>query len=536
MPQAPDLIFYNGWFYTLDDRIPQATAAAVAGSRILAVGSDKEVLNLGGVATRKIDLENHLVLPGFWDTHFHFYEWALNLGGIDLSGLTDFGAMEGAVRKNALALGPGCWVTGQGFNETQWPENRIPDRHDLDRAAPDNPVFIIRTDCHLGVANSRALEMAGIYQHTPDPKEGVIEKDGAGTPTGILKELALNLVRKVIPPLSESGLMAQMEKAQAAAHSLGLTGIHDIRLMGGIEGAHALKTFQAFHQKGRLKLRTHVALAGERTDQAVALGLQTGFGDDMLRIGHLKFFADGGMGARTAWMTQAYLDGGCGMPLTPMADIEAAVTNADRAGLSCMVHAIGDRACREVIAMFARVENRGQSQCRIPHRIEHVQMILPEDLKQLGRLKNLAVSLQPANLGLDIEMIDQCVGQRAKHAYTFKRILEQGLPVLFSSDAPVTDPNPLVGIYTAVTRKRMDQTPEQGWYPDQGLGVTEVVRGYTRTPVEVSGQAHDLGSVSPGKLADLIVLDRNIFTVDPDDIPKSRVILTLVNGKIVYEA
>jgi predicted amidohydrolase YtcJ len=363
----------------------------------------------------------------------------------------------------------------------------------------------------------------------------VIVRDGAGIPTGVLKEMAPNLIRNVVPPLTFDQLLENMEKAMAKAHAMGLTGVHDIRLMGGEEGAVALRAWQALHAAGRLALRCHVTLPGEMTRQAVALGLCTGFGDDLLRIGHLKFFSDGGMGARTAWMTEPYLDAAYGMPLTAIKEIEQAVIQADAAGLSCMVHAVGDRAVHEVLSVFAKVEALNQSTCRIPHRIEHAQMILPRDLDTLGRLKNLAVSCQPNNMSLDISMIDQCAGGRGRFAYNFKNILNTGVPTMFSSDAPVADPNPFSGIYSAVTRKRMNHTPETGWYPDQCLTVDQAVQGYTATPAAASGMGDITGSLAVGNRADLIVTDRNIFTVDPGEIPETRVILTLFNGKVVYD-
>ncbi len=544
---TPDLIFHNAVLYfpgtapfngkqpAGHTSLPPVTALAVTGSRITALGDDKTLLAMAGPDTRVLDLGRKLVLPGFIDTHFHFYEWAVNLSSIDFAKTRDFAGMETAIREKAALLGPGHWILGQGFNESDWPENRMPDRLDLDRAAPDNPVCIWRCDLHLAVANSMALSLAGIHTATPDPSDGVIVRDGTGIPTGVLKEMAPNLIRNVVPPLTFDQLLDNMEKAMAKAHAMGLTGIHDIRLMGGEEGAVALRAWQALHAGGRLVLRCHVTLPGEMTRQAVALGLCTGFGDDLLRIGHLKFFSDGGMGARTAWMTEPYLDAAYGMPLTPIKEIEQAVVQADAAGLSCMVHAVGDRAVHEVLSVFAKVEALNQSACRIPHRIEHAQMILPQDLDTLGRLKNLAVSCQPNNMSLDISMIDQCAGARGRFAYNFKNILNTGVPTMFSSDAPVADPNPFSGIYSAVTRKRMNHTPDTGWYPDQCLTVDQAVRGYTATPAAASGMGNITGSLAVGKRADLIVTDRNLFTVDPKEIPGTRVILTLFNGKIVYD-
>ncbi len=534
MHSIPDLMLFNGTFHTLDSDRTRGTAVAICGKHIQAVGDDREILAMAGPGTRKIDLERKLVLPGFIDTHFHFYEWALNVDSIDFSTVFSFLDMEKAIRARVETLPPGRWILGQGFNESDWPENKMPDRHDLDRVAPHHPVCIWRCDLHLAVANSMALKLAGIDSQTPDPADGVIVRDASGSPTGVLKELAPNLVREALPDLSQSDLLSHMEKRMSQAHALGLTGVHDIRLMGGKEGATALHAWQTLHARGKLNLRCHVSLPGEMTKQAVALGLHTGFGDELLKIGHLKFFADGGMGARTAWVTEKYLDADYGMALTPVEEIEEAVTMADRAGLSCMVHAVGDRACHEIIAMYARVEARGKSRCNIPHRVEHVQMILPEDLHRLATLKNLAVSCQPANLSLDISMIDQCAGARGSYAYTLKDILNAGIPMMLSSDAPVADPNPFAGIYAAVNRKRMDKTPRQGWYMDQALGVEQAVKGYSLTPAQASGCGDLLGSISPGKLADMVVTDRNIFEIPSEEISETTVVMTLFNGRVVH--
>ena len=388
---------------------------------------------------------------------------------------------------------------------------------------------------HLAVANSRALALAGIDEKTPNPADGVIVKDPAGNPTGVLKELAPNLLREVIPTPGEKAVLDNLQKAVADAHKLGLTSIHDTRQMGGLDGADALTAWQRLHRENKLFIRCHVGLPGEMTDQAIDLGLMTGFGDDVLKIGYLKFFSDGGMGARTGWMLEPYLDADCGMPLTSILKIEQAVEKADRAGLSAMVHAIGDRANREVIAMFARVEAKKQSRCRIPHRIEHVQMVRPEDLATLSGLTNVAVTCQPNNMSLDISMIDGCVGDRARFAYPLKSIIKTNVPVMLGSDAPVADPNPLAGIYSAVTRRRMDYTPDQGWYMDQALSVAEAVRGYTLSPARGSGTEATLGSLTPGKFADIVVLDRDIFQIDPKMIQKAKVDLTVFNGNIVHD-
>ncbi len=531
---TPKIILHNGRLHTLDPLLPSATALAVTGKQITAVGGDADILSMAGPKTRVINLDGRLVLPGLWDTHFHFFEWAKNLDSLALEKADSFSRMEEMIRERASRVPEGTWILGQGFNESEWPENRMPDRKDLDRAAPDHPVCIWRCDCHLAVANSRALEAAGIGNGFKAPEGGVVVTDDRGEPTGVLKELAINLISAQVPALTRAQLMDNLEKASARAHALGLTAIHDVRLMGGEDGAESLSVWQQFHRAGRLQLRCHVSLPGETVEQACQLGLTTGFGDDTLRIGWVKFFADGGMGARTGWMTEPYLDADFGMPLTPVEDIQRGVTMADRAGLSCMVHAIGDRACREMIQMFARVEAAGQSNCHLPHRLEHIQMILPEDLDRMARLKNLAASCQPNNLSLDISMIDQCAGERGKFAYSLKPIMETGLPLMLNSDAPVADPNPFAGIYSAVSRKRMNRTPAGGWYPEHRLTVEAALKAYTLTPARVSGCGDILGSLTPGKYADIVVADRDIFSVDPDTLAETKVDFTLFDGNIVH--
>ena len=531
---SPDLIFINGTVRTQDDEAPLSEALAVSNGRISAIGSTKQIKSLTDSKTKIIDLGGRLMLPGFTDTHFHFFDWVLNYDSIDLAKAFSFREMEIAVKEKVQKSPAGQWILGNGFNESDWPENKMPDRYDLDRLAPGNPVCIWRCDLHLAVANSRALHQANITSKTPDPPEGLIARDSSGEPTGVLREFAPNLIKNAVPPIPERKILEIMEKKIAHLHSLGITGIHDVRLMGGLDGADSLRAWQKMNEQNRLNIRCHVTLPGEMTDQAIALGLRTGMGDDRLRLGHLKFFADGGMGARTAWMTEKYLDAEYGMPLTPMEYLESALIRADAAGLSIMIHAIGTRANKELIAMFERFEKNHTINTRLPHRIEHLQMIEPEDIKKLGQLKHVAVSCQPNNLSLDISMIQQSVGEKGAYTYQLKSTVDLGIPLMLSSDAPVCNPNPLAGIFSAVNRTRMNHTPENGWYMDQALSVEEAVKGYTIVPAEASCINRDIGTISPGKFADLIVLEKDIYEIDPKEIADISVDLTVFNGELVY--
>ena len=307
------------------------------------------------------------------------------------------------------------------------------------------------------MANSAALRLAGIHETTPDPPEGRIERDPAGRPTGILRELAVNLVRKAVALPSEDDVRAAYGDAARALHRRGVTGIHDVRLMADEDGARAFRAFQTLDREDRLDLRCWVTLPGQRLDEIIGLGLRTGFGNDRLRVGHVKYFSDGGMGARTAWMVDPFLDAGCGMPMVDMKELARSVFRADRAGLAVMIHAVGDRANRELIDLFEGLEaerrRSGTPSPAVPHRIEHVQMIRPEDADRLGRLP-LALCLTPANLLLDMNLIDTAVGEKGCWAYDFRRLMDCGAPVMFSSDCPVCDPAPLLGMHAAVTRRR----------------------------------------------------------------------------------
>jgi hypothetical protein len=322
-------------------------------------------------------------------------------------------------------------------------------------------------------------------------------------------------------------------------HTLGLTGIHDMRLMGGLEGAAALRAWQHLNASRELKLRCWVSIPGERLDEAVSLGLRSNLGDDRLRIGHVKYFADGGMGARTAWMIEPYLDAEMGMPLAPMDRLQKAVFKADHAGLAVVIHAIGDRANREIISIFEALAVRRRNSRdtgippQVPHRIEHAQMIRPEEIRRLAKLR-MAACVQPHNMILDINMIDECVGERGRFTYAYQQMMAAGIPVLFSSDAPVCDPSPLVGIHAAVTRQRRDGTPAGGWYPSQRVSVEQAVAAYTTVPAAFYGRTQDLGTLTPGKKADIILLDQDIFRVDPMAIADTQVKMTVFDGEIVF--
>jgi predicted amidohydrolase YtcJ len=532
----PNLILFNGKLHTQDERFPDASAIALRGGEILALGADDEILALANAETEKINLEGRRVLPGLTDAHIHFYEWALLLRGLTLEDTTSLGEIQAHVREAVAAAKPGEWIIGQGWNQDSWDMPKMPDKSDLDEIAPETPVVLWRKDLHMAWVNSRALELAGIDAATPNPEMGIIERDAQGEPNGRLKELAINLVRAAIPSVEDDVLDAAMRKTMPRLHQLGITGVHDFRIMGGEDGPPALRSWQRLRTANELKLRTWVLLPGELLDHAIALGLYSGMGDDFLRIGGIKLFSDGATGPRTSWMLEPFEDGGVGMPLTPMSSITDKIAKAEAAGITTTIHAIGDRAIRELLDVYSEVldvdVDAGVSRPR--HRIEHVQHSHPDDLARLAPL-GLVASVQPLHLTEDMDMVDAALGERGRWTYAFRDLLDAGTTLALGSDCPVVSPNPYIGIQAAVTRQRDDGTPAEGWYPDQRLTVAEAVWGYTMGAAQAIGQEGRQGSLSPGKLADLVVLEQDIFEVPPLEIGKTKVHMTIFNGEVVYK-
>lgn len=533
----PDLILCNGRLTTQHPDFPNATALAMRDGHILAVGDDDEIRSLAQTHTHQIDVGGRRVVPGLTDSHFHFYDWALGRRGLSLTDAASLADVRERVRQVARKALPGEWILGQGWNQDGWPQPRLPHRSDLDDLTPHNPTILWRTDLHLAWVNSQALQIAGITADTLDPTMGVIDRNESGQPTGILRELAINLVRQVIPSPTADETDQAMRGAMADIHRLGLTGVHDMRIMGGDDGPPAFHAWQRLRSERGLRLRVWMMLPSERLNEIVALGLRTGFGDDYLRVGGIKIFSDGAAGPRTAWMLEPFADAGTGMPLTPMREIAEIISTAHQAGISTATHAIGDRSVRELLDVFSEVlpGQGGDVQLLAPHRIEHVQHSHPDDLKRLAPL-GLVASVQPIHATDDMAMMERACGERSRWAYAFRDLLNAGTVLALGSDCPVASPNPFWGIHAAVTRQRRDGKPAAGWYPGQRLTVAEAVWGYTMGPAYASGQSARQGSIVPGKLADLIVLDRDIFAISPEEIPDTQVELTVFDGQVVYRS
>jgi predicted amidohydrolase YtcJ len=501
-------LIHNARVITLDPARPAAGALLIAGEMIAAVGGD-ELAEQAGPAVEKIDLQGRVVMPGMTDAHIHLQHYALGLQKIDCE--TD--ALQACLERvsdRAASTPPGEWVLGHGWNHNTW-GGGWPSAADLDAVAPAHPVYLTAKSLHAAWANSAALRLAGIAPGSRDPKDGQIQRDAQGRPTGILLESAMQLVEQAIPRPSVEQIAAAIEQAQPSLWRMGLTGVHDF---DRADCFSALQQLQAGHA---LRLRVTKSIPLDDLPHAIALGLRSGFGDDWLRIGPVKAFMDGALGPRTAAMFDPYLNepANQGMLNMDAEELAAIGQQAALAGLSLAVHAIGDRANHEVLDAFeqVRVFERENHLPALRHRIEHVQVLHPQDAGRLAQLGVIA-SMQPLHAPSDMLMADRFWGERAALAYAWRAQLDAGARLAFGSDAPVESPNPFLGLYAAVTRQRADGSPSpDGWQPAQRISLAEAFSAYTAGPAYAAGLEDRLGRLAPGCLADLVVLDQDPFTV-----------------------
>lgn len=526
-----ELIIHNANIFTVDPTRPRAEAVACAGGRIVAVGDEAKVMALTGPHTQTIDAEGRLITPGLIDAHVHFLQYALRQQEVNLFGVDDFAEVQKRLRRAVAEAKPGDWVQGWGWMEDPWDVE--PHRALLDEIAPDTPLVLRRLDMHTWWVNSAVLRRAGINRETPDPPRSTIERDAAGEPTGLFREWdAIRLIEQHIPEPNSATLEGWLIEAIAEAHQLGLTGIHDQRIEQ--EGAQTARLFQSLNRQGQLKLRVHMNLAADYVADITNLGLEPGFGDERLWLGHVKAFADGTMGSRTAYMLAPY-EGEAqytGVVVTTADELWELARQAGEAGFSLSVHAIGDRAVREVIDVLAEHQSLGKG-LSLPHRIEHVQVIDPADLARLAR-HHIVASVQPVHIQADWQTADTVWGKRARYAYAFGSMLEQGVRLAFGSDAPVAPLDPMLGIYAAAARQDQAGQPAGGWYPQERLGMADIIRGYTMDPAYMSGQVGRQGSISVGKWADMIAFSQDLFQIEPEAIPATQIDLTIFDGEVVH--
>ncbi|NOZ00080.1 MAG: amidohydrolase [Chloroflexi bacterium] len=522
-------ILHNARIYTLDPSQPAASTLVIDGGRIAAVG--------GGELTEqfpravKQDMGGRVILPGLTDAHIHLEHYALGLHKIDCETDTRAECLR-RVAERARALPPGEWVLGHGWNQNIWPEG-FGAVADLDAIAPRNPVFLTAKSLHAAWANSAALKLAHITKSTPDPKNGEIQRDAHGEPTGILLETALGLVDAIIPQPDVDAVAEAIRQAQPILWKMGLTGVHDF------DRRKCFMALQQLHARGELRLRVVKSIPVDDLPHAAALGLQSGFGDDWLRIGAVKVFMDGALGPRTAAMLEPYLNqtqnrGILNMDAERLFEIGR---QAVESGLGLAVHAIGDHANRETLNAYAQLRDFEQANGlpALRHRIEHVQVLHPDDAGRLAALDVIA-SMQPIHATSDMEPADRYWGERTRLAYAWRTQLDSGARLAFGSDAPVESPNPFRGLHAAVTRQRADGSPApEGWHPEQRLTFQDALAGFTTGPAYAANMEDRLGQLSPGCLADLITLDDDPFVCPPGELHALQPVATMVGGEWVWK-
>ncbi len=528
--EQADLVLTGGtiWAGAGAGTEPAPTAVAIKGDRILAVGLDDEIAQLAGSRTRRVALDGRRVVPGFIDNHTHFLIGGFGLASVQLRDADS--PEEFAARIGAFAqANPDEWIQGGTWDHENW-GGELPRRDWIDSLTLTTPVFVNRLDGHMGLANTRALELAGITSETVAPDGGEIVRYGDGRPTGILKDAAQQLIYDAIPPRSEPELDRAFQAAQDHALSLGVTLVTD---MGSWDG---LATYRRAAARGDLAVRVYavVPLAGwERLADYVR---DEGRGNSQLFWGGVKAFVDGSLGSTTAWFYDVYDDdpSTAGLMVTDSASLRQSIIEADAAGLHVIVHAIGDRANDWLLDVFREAEQTNGPRDR-RFRIEHAQHLTRDAIRRMGD-QRVIPSMQPYHAIDDGRWAEKRIGaERIKTTYAFRDLIDAGAPLTFGSDWFVAPLNPLLGIYAAVTRRTLDGAHPSGWVPEQKITVAEALEAYTSANAYASFLEDQLGSLEPGKLADLVVLSDDILSIDPVEIENVTVDLTMVGGKVVYE-
>jgi predicted amidohydrolase YtcJ len=528
-----DTVLVGGKVWTGNPDQPEAEAVAILDGKVAAVGSDADVRRWAGPRTTVLELDGRRVVPGFNDAHVHFFDGGRGLASVQLRDAPSPEVFRDRIGAYAATLPAGQWILNGNWDHERWTPAELPTRQWIDAATPDSPVFINRLDGHMALANSLALELAGITRDTPDPPGGSIVRDADGEPTGMLKDAAMNAVYAVIPEASAGEIATALRAAMRNANENGVTSVQDMSASPDI-----LRGYRQLLAEGRLTVRVYGAQPLSQWERLAAPGIGAGFGNDMLRIGVLKGFADGSLGSTTALFFEPYLDapGTSGLPSDEMVDRDAMLADmlgADAAGLQLAVHAIGDKANATVLDMFAEVARRnGPRDRRL--RIEHAQHLRAVDIPRFDT-QGVIASMQPYHAIDDGRWAEKRIGpERAKGTYAFRSLLDAGAVLAFGSDWYVAPMEPLMGIYAAATRRTLDGAHPGGWVPEQKISVAEALRAYTSGSAYAEGQEAVKGTLAPGKLADMVVLSRDILAIDPVEIADVRVDTTIVGGKVVY--
>ena len=528
-PPLSGLAIVNARIWTGDASRPWADAVLVRGERIDAVGSSAEIRKRAGSDVKVVDAKGMMVTPGFIDAHVHFVDGGFALASVQLRDARTKADFIQRIRVFALTVPNGTWILNGDWDHTNW-GGELPERSWIDSVTPNNPVWINRLDGHMNLANSLALAAARVTRANKDVSGGTIVRDAAGEPTGVLKDNAQNLMSAAIPEPSMEMSLRALDAAMSYVAERGVTSVHH---MGGWDH---LAVFRRAHDAGALRTRISAAVplsTWARLRDEIAMH---GRGDTWLHIGGLKGFVDGSLGSHTAAMLAPFTDAPSdrGLLVNSEKNLHDWTDGADKAGLQVIVHAIGDRAIRTQLGIFEHVaKEHGPRDRRF--RIEHAQHIAPADIPRFAKL-GVIPSMQPYHAIDDGRWADRVIGaERAKGTYAFKSLLDHGAKLAFGSDWFVAPPTPLAGIYAAVTRRTLDDRHPTGWVPEQKITVEQALRAYTSGSAYAGFQEKDVGTLEAGKLADLVIVDRDITRIPAETIRDAKVMLTMVGGRVVFD-
>jgi predicted amidohydrolase YtcJ len=517
------MIVTGARIYTLDSARPIVTSLAVRDGRIVYTGDDASAYS--GPQTRRVEARGAAIIPGFIDSHAHVEGLGDQLETIDLRNVRSVVEVAALVRKAAAALPKGTWIRGRSWDQTNW-GGRFPSAADLDAAAPENPVYLVRVDGHAAWVNTRALQVARVSASTADPHGGKIHRDAAGRPTGILIDNAQGLIAKHIPTPTLSETRRRLEAATRECARLGITTVHD----AGV-GEQTLTAYRDLIEKNALPVRVYAMIGGpgELWDRYRKRGPEVG---ERLVVRSIKLMADGALGSRGAAMLAPYADdpGNTGLLMVSRAEIEKIAREAVAAGFQVNTHAIGDRANRTVLQAYAAALG-GKNDRRF--RIEHAQVVAPEDFDLFAKY-SVVPAMQATHATSDMRWAQTRLGDRVAGAYAWRRFLSLGLPVPNGSDFPVEEPNPIEGFYAAVSRQDRNGNPEGGWMPDQRMTREEALESWTLDGAYAAFEERWKGRLAPGQAADFVMLSADIMRVPVPEIRRARVLMTVVAGEVVY--
>jgi predicted amidohydrolase YtcJ len=535
---AVDTIFVNGKIWTVDRAHPEAEALAVANGRIVAVGRNDDVKKLAGSTTKTIDLGGRRVVPGFYDSHVHLLGGGLRLAEVALKDAKDEAEFGKRLKEFDAKLPRDRWLLGGEWDHDRAFDGRLPDATMLDKYVAERPVCLRRYDGHMALVNSRVLKLANITAETPDPPGGVIyRKPGTKEPTGLLRDNAMGLVDRLIPATTDEEIVEAVRGALDEARQVGVTSVQDMDGSGSTIRRKLFRHYQRLEREGTLTLRIDLRWPLGEWRALADLGVQANYGSDWVRIGGLKGFVDGSLGSSTAKMFEPFVNepGSTGVYVTPLEKLRRDITEADKAGLSIAVHAIGDRANAELLDIFAEVAKANGPRDR-RFRIEHAQHVRPQDFARFAELGVIA-SMQPYHAIDDGRWAEGRIGtKRCASSYANRSMLDAGAKLAFGSDWSVAPLSPILGIDAAVNRRTLDGKHAGGWFPEQKITIAEAIEAYTLTSAHAAFQDKDRGSLAAGKLADFVVLSRDILAADQRDrIAETGVVMTVVGGKVVFE-